>query len=314
MPSNITLPSGQSSSDQAIQLLFQNNFYPLMQQTKSKLVNSGVAFYLPTNGYSVNQSRIGRTELTEVTGRNPNKVYKDLALDNRQLTRRRFTGTFMLDKKTDINEYIADPTSAIYANLNAAKERLIDRIIYSSGIGSVLIGQPNSALSSLSAANDGVVTVNATAGLTYAMIQRITENFINNDFELDDIRGAVFAISGTDHTQLMSEDKFINNDYLNQQNVANGAIRQTGLYDLAVFSGSKTGGIVAPNPILNESSTTRTCAVMTKESVGLSMEVESLRYEANSPTKANSSEITLVISIGAMRMEGSKVQLVTTTF
>lgn len=312
MTSTTSLPSGQASIDQGLLQTFSDNFYKKTQQTNSKFVNSGVAFFLPTGGKTINLTSMGRTELVEVSGRNPDKQYVDFALDNRQVSKSRYTRTFIIDKKTDINELIADPTSTIYETLNAAKERTIDRVIATNAIGAILIGQPDRQPTSLSAANDGVLTVDATAGFTYAKVQEITENFVNNELDYSQIQGSVLAISGSENTDLMAEDKFINNDYMNSMPTAGGVIQQTGLYKTLTFAGSVNGGITVNDPILPEGTTTRTCMVLAPQSVGVAMEVNSLRIEP-SATKVNSNEITIDFWIGAMRKEGVLAQKITTT-
>ena len=312
MTSNISLPSGQSSSDQGLLQIFSDNFYLLTQQTKSKFINSGAAFFLPSKGKVINFTRMGRTELVAVSGRNPDKQYVDFSTDNRQMVKSRYTRTFLIDEKDDINELITDPTSAIYETINYAKERTIDRVIAANAVGSVLIGRPDRQTTSLSAANDGVLTVTATSGLTYAKVQEITENFINNDVDYSMFQGSVLAISGAENTDLTSEDEFINNDYIKTDAVGKGVVDSAGTYKTIMFAGSKTGGITVTNPVLPEASSVRTCMVLAPQSVGVAMEVNSLRIE-QAAGKVGSKEITIDFWIGAMRKEGVLVQKVNTT-
>ena len=177
MPSNTYNPS----IDQGAKLNFIDSFYELAQQTKSRLVATGAIKWLPSKGKTNNMARIGRIELAEVATRNPDKQYGDYALDNRQFTKKRFTRTVTIDAKYDINELLKDPTSDILTQLNNAKERVIDRIAIAVAVGSVLVGAPDAAPSSISAATDGVLTIDATAGFVYTTVQKITQNFVNND-------------------------------------------------------------------------------------------------------------------------------------
>lgn len=292
---------------------FQDSFHSLAQQTDSQLVQSGVAVFLPSKGKTTHYARIGRIELVEVDTRNPDKQISDYALDNRQFTKRRFTKTIQIDAKHDINELLKDPTSDILMQLNHGKERVIDRIIVSSAIGSVLTGAPETSPVTTSAATDGVVTVDATAGLTYEKVQEITENFINNELPMSLIKGSLFAIAGTENTALMGEAEFISSDYIDARPVTEGVQTSAGTYGIALFGGSKTGGITVNNPVLPESGTTRNCVVMTRDSVALSMELAALEV-TKSATKVNSWDITIDFWINAMRTEGVRVQQVNTTF
>lgn len=308
MPSNTINPS----IDQGALQMFRDNFLELAQQTKSALGGSKAILNLPNKGKTNNLGRIGRIELTEVPGRNPNKSYADYSIDNRQLTKRRFTKTITIDKKHDINELIRDPQSDILKQLVNGKERVIDRVIAASAVGDVLVGRPDAAPSAVSAANDGVLTIDGTAGMTYAVVQQITENFINNDLPYEMFRGSCICVTGKENTDLMQESQFINNDYISSKPVESGKMSNAGLYEVKLFAGSVNGGIVVDSPVLVESGATRSCIVLAPESIALSMEIGDLSVERN-PLKVNSMDITIDLWINAMRTEGARVIIVTTT-
>lgn len=290
---------------------FENNFYLLSQQSKSKFVNWNIAKFVDPKGARHNLGRIGRLELQKVTGRNPLKQYTDASFDNRQFSTDRYTVSVLIDNKTDVDELIADPTSDIYANINAAKERVIDRVIASTAIGAVLVGAPNGSITSLSAALDGVKTVDATSGLTYEKVLEVTQNFINSDLDVSEIMGSMFGLTGKENTSLMGETEFINNDYISARPVEQGIMEQVGKYGIALFAGSVTGSAVA-NPVVVEDATYRYCPVLTPNSISLAMEVASLRIE-QSAAHVDSKEITIAFNIGAMRNEGVRVQIIKTT-
>jgi hypothetical protein len=308
MSSNTINPS----IDQGALQNFQDSFFSLAQQDKSKLVASKAIIYLPSKGKTNNFARIGRIELTQVDTRNPDKQYGDYSLDNRQFSKLRFTKTVTVDAKYDINELIKDPTSDILKQLKNAKERVTDRIGIAAAVGNVLVGAPDTAPSSISAATDGVITVDATAGLTYDKVTEITENFINNDLDYDIFQGSTICVTGAENTDLMGEDEFINSLYITGKPVSDGVMQQVGTYRVQMFAGSKTGGIQVTNPILPEGVTTRQCVVLAPESIAMSMELALLDVQ-RSATKVNSWDITIDYWINAMRTEGARVQIVTTT-
>lgn len=300
------------SIDQAALQNFRDSFFELAQQSKSKLVNSNVFVFMPSKGKTNHMARIGRVELTEVGTRNPDKQYGDYALDNRQFTKRRFTKTIQIDAKYDINELLKDPTSDILKQLNNAKERVIDRVGIAAAVGSVLVGAPDASPTSTSAATDGVLTVDASAGFTYAKVQEITENFINNELDYSMFRGSVLCVTGTENTDLMDETKFTNNDYISAKPVEAGVQTNVGTYRVELFAGSKSGGIQVVNPILPEGTTLRQCVVLAPESVAIAMEIAGMDV-SKSATKVNSWDITIDFWINAMRTEGCRVQIVSTT-
>jgi hypothetical protein len=308
MPSYTTSPS----IDQGAALNFRQTFFELAQQTKSRLAGSEAVLYLPSQGKTNNMVRMGRLELEEVAGRNPNKSYGDYAIDNRQLTKRRFTRTITIDSLYDVNELITDPTSSIMTQLLSAKERVIDRVICSQAIDNVLIGAPDATPSSVTAANDGVLEVDGTSGFTYEVVQTITQKFINNDLNYDMFRGTRLAISGKENTNLMGEAEFISSDYISGRPVEDGKQSKVGMYAVDLFAGSENGGITVDNPVLVESGAYRYCVALAPQAIALAMEIGDISVERN-PLKVNSMDITIDLWINAMRTEGVRVISVKTT-
>lgn len=308
MPSTTYSPS----IDQGAKQNFIDSFYELAQQTKSKLVATGAIKFLPSSGKTNHMARIGRIDLSEVSTRNPDKQYGDYALDNRQFTKRRFTKTVTIDAKYDINELLKDPTSDILMQLDHAKERVIDRIGIAAAVGNVNVGAPDAAPTAISAATDGVLTIDGSAGLAYSHIQKVTQNFINNDVELDMALRSTLCLTGKENTALMGEDKFINSRFISGQPVVDGVMKKAGAYPVVLFAGSENGGLTVQSPILPEGSTTRSCVVLAPESIAMAMEIGDISVE-KSALKVNSYDITIDLWINAMRTEGAKVQIITTT-
>lgn len=300
------------SIDQAARLNFQDSFFALAQQTKSKLVATKAIRFAEGKGKTTNFARIGRIELDEVNTRNPDKQFGDYALDNRLFTKRRFTKTIQIDMKYDVNELLKDPTSDILNQLNNAKERVIDRVAIAAAVGSVLVGGPDTAPTSVSAATDGVVTIDGTGGFVYEVVQAITQTFINSDLQYDDFKGTTICVTGSENTDLMGEDQFINTDYIKAAVEQAGVISQAGAYQVAVFAGSATGGGTIAQPVLPETSTQRSCVAMAPESILMAMEIGDMGVE-KSTSKVNSMDITIDLWINAMRTEGVRVIIITTT-
>lgn len=300
------------SIDQAARLNFQDSFFALAQQTKSKLVATKAIRFLPGKGKTSNFARIGRIELDEVNTRNPDKQYGDYALDNRLFTKRRFTKTVQIDMKYDVNELLKDPTSDILQQLNNAKERVIDRVAIAAAVGSVLVGGPDTAPTSVSAATDGVVTIDGTGGFVYEVVQAITQTYINSDLQYDDFKGTTICVTGSENTDLMGEDQFINNDYVKSAPDMAGVIQSAGTYQIAMFAGSATGGGTIAQPVLPETSTQRSCVALAPDSIVMAMEIGDMGVE-KSTAKVNSMDITIDLWINAMRTEGVRVIIITTT-
>lgn len=302
----------QPSIDQGAKLNFIESFHELAQQTKSRLTMTNAIKWAPAQGKTNNLARMGRLELVEVQTRNPDKQYGDYAIDNRQFKKTRFTRTVTIDAKFDINELLKDPTSDLVRQLVNASERVTDRVAIANAVGNVLVGAPDASPSSISAATDGVLTVDGTSGFVYSTIQQITQNFVNNDVDYTTFSGATICVTGKENTSLMGEDEFINNDYITARPVEKGVMDKAGTYRVVLFAGSENGGIQVQNPILPEASTTRQCVVLCPQSIYMARHIDDLSVERN-PLKVNSYDINIDMWVGALRIEGALVQIVTTT-
>ena len=148
--------------------------------------------------------------------------------------------------------------------------------------------------------------------MTYAIIQSITQKFINNELQWNMIRGSHLCITGKENSSLMQETQFISNLYIGSKPVEVGKQDNVGLYNVNIFAGSENGGVNVTSPILPEVSTTRYCMALAPESVAMAMEIGDISVEKN-PLKVNSMDITIDLWINAMRTEGARVILVTTT-
>lgn len=304
--------AGNGGLDQAAVTQFERNFMQLVQQKQSRLEASGVVKFLPTDGKWNTLPRMGKIELVEANTRNPLKQYTDYSVDNRMLRKRRFTASILLDEKDDVNELIADPTSYIMDNLIAAKNRVADRVYAAAAVGPVLVGSPNGPQSYITAAQDGVSTIDASSGVNYSTYTSIIQTFINKDVPMDMILNAKLLFTGKENTALMSEDKFINNLYVGGKPVDEGYQKALGKMDVILFAGSVAGGISVANPILPEGATYRNCLALAPQAIAASAELASLRIE-KSNRHVNSKELTIDYWINAMRTEGARVIDIKTT-
>lgn len=298
------------SIEQAHLLVFENNFMQLAQQKDSKLLSSPAVTMMPVKGVS-NISRIGRTELNEVTGiRNPLLNPESMDNDNRRAKFRRFEKSFLVDNFDAAIMMITDPTSALFQTLQYAKQRTTDRVIIESAVGTVLVGRPDREPTEVSAADDGVITITGTTNFDYANVVTVLErNFKNNEVFGDAI---TFAVSANEEYLLKQEDKFINNDYTAYRNVDQRDIKNVGGLDLVVFAGSKTGVATIERPILPESGGTRTNVAMAADAIGFGMELGNFGV-SKSPNHVNSWIIAIEVYFKAVRKEGVRIQKVTST-
>jgi hypothetical protein len=185
----------------------------------------------------------------------------------------------------------------------AALNRQWDRVIQSAAFADVLTGRDFET--TVTATNDGVLNVDATAGLTYEKMLEIAQNFINNDVDFE--AGAFLQITGKEHTQLMGEAELISGDFTRDYNVENGRIKRALGFDLIAFGASAT------NPIIPVASSQRKLIAAAKDAfcIGLSKDI-SIKVEER-PDMIETHQVQAIVEIGAVRTEGKLLQSVTTT-
>lgn len=298
--------------DQAKLLLFEKNFMRVATQKDTKLSNTPAVKHMDIKGVS-NISRIKGNDLVEVTaeGRNPDKKYVDIDNDNRRSVARRFTRTYLVDSYDKAVQLVTDPTSDLFENLKDAKNRMTDKCICDSAVASVTVGAPDVAGTTKTAAEDGVITIAGTTTFDYAtVISPAITTFTNN--YIDCSAGVTLAISGVENQALRDDDKYMNAFYSAQHTVDRGAITNASGFNVVTFAGSVNGGKTITNPVLPENTGTRSNLLLAPNAIAFAVEIGKLACEP-SPTKVNSWEITIDMWVKAVRTEGARVIILTST-
>lgn len=297
--------------DHASLLLFEKNFERLAANKDTKLLNCPAIKHMDIKGIS-NISRIEGNDLVDVTskGRNPEKQYLTIRNDNRKSTALRFTGTYLEDSYDRAVKLITDPTSELFQNLKEAKNRLTDKCIIQAAVGSVVVGAPDSAGTTLTAEQDGVKTIAGTSNFDYTnVISKAITTFRNQYVETD---GVTLAISATEEESLRNDDKYMNALYSNQNTVDRGTITNASGFHVVTFAGNAQGGDIVDLPILPEDEGVRKNVLMAPKSIAFAVEIGRLDCE-RSANHVNSWEITIDMWVKAVRLQGSKVIILTST-
>lgn len=296
--------------DQAQLQLFENNFERTVNQKESKLANSPAIKYMDIKGIS-NIARIDGDELTKVSGRNPDKVFSEFRVDNRKSITERYTKTYILDHMDKVINLIADPTADLYANLKEAKARAFDRLVCYTAGAPVIIGAPDEAGTTVSAEDDGVITLDATNGFTYkGVISPAITNFANN--YIDCSSGVTLVTSANEEEMLRNDDYYMNAFYSSANTVDKGKITNASGFNVVTFAGTVNGGVEIENPILEEKEGKRTNLLLAPNSIGFAMEIGDLSIN-KIDSKVNSYGITIDLYFKAVRLHGQKVQKITST-
>ena len=301
-----------STFEQSQLLCFEKNFIRAAQQTDSKLLKTPAIQHMDIKGIT-NLSTIDSTELEEITdeGSNPDKVYEEITTQNRRSVQRRFTKTYLVDNYDKCVNLITDPTSDIFQNLKEAFNRATDRCIASAATADVHIGSPNEAAATLTAADDGVVTIAGTTAFDYEnVISPAITQFENN--YIDCAQGVTLAISANEKESLRNDDKYMNAFYSSANTVDKGNIINASGFNIVSFAGTVNGGTEITDPVLDETEGVRTNLFLAPNAIAFAIELAKLEA-CPSATKVNSFEVTIDVWIKSVRRQGKRVIIATST-
>lgn len=273
------------------------------QQIKSRLRSS--VEIQPMNAEKMAYDGLGTIEAQELSGRYVPVNFADIEHKRRKITARKFAVTLPIDA-SDVEKSLLDPKSHYSDACIRAMERKFDRVVVEAMFATVYTGQEFGT--AVTAANDGVLTVDATAGLTYDKFLAVIQNFMNAEVGTDMPETFIFGFTGDEHTALMNESKLISGDYTHNFVVNKGHIDEV-MGNKVVYFGAK-----APMPILQlNASSKRRCFCMSTRAicVGMTREFKVKVQPRNDYYDTEQVQITGVW--GAVRTEGKLIQEITTT-
>lgn len=247
---------------------------------------------------------LGIVEATEQNARIAPVVFNSIDHLRRKIARRRFVVTLPLDS-SDVRAVLTNPQNDYAGACSRAIERVFDRVGIECAFASVSTGRDFST--TVTAATDGVITVDATAGLTYEKMLEIRRRFHNNEVGNDMPERFLFLISGDEEAALMQETALINTLYTQTFVVDRGEITRAVGFELIRY-----GGNVA-TPLLAVSSGVRKCIALSDRGIVYGMSLDLQMKIQERADLVETTQVQAIIQLGAVRAEGVLVQQVNTT-
>lgn len=294
-----------ASIDNALITEFSSMVHTVAQQTMSRLKPYVQVKQMSGDVWAYDG--LGRVEAREIEGRNVPATFDDISHSRRKLSRRRFVINLPVDA-SDVRGALLNPESEYAKAVANGMIRQIDRVIYQAAFADVLTGRDFAT--NLTAAADGVLTVDATAGLTYEKLLEINQNFADNDVGIDESERTFLTITGKQTTALMGEIEFINNQY--NTAAPNGGVNknviETGLgLDLVRLAGNVS------SPIIPTVGGQRALLAASSRGIVLGISKEMGVKIENRPDYFETTQVQVIMEMGAVRTEGALVQRVNVT-
>lgn len=282
---------------------FSDMLHVEAQQLNSRVM--GRVQVVPIKGESFFYDGLNKLGARIDNTRNPLSNPSAPQFNRRKMTHNRIIAEVAIDQR-DIRDMMSDPKGALATQCIAAIHREVDRQGVVSALASVYTGADGSTL--VTAANDGVQTINATGGMTYEIMRQISRKFMNYDVGLENDEKLMFFGTADEHDDLLGETEFISNDYTAQMVVDNGRLMKAFGIDIILFGAS------VDNPILTVNTATRDCIAMSNRGLvyGLSSNIK-VNVINNHPKYVETDVIQVVMDLGSVRTEGVLVQKVQTT-
>lgn len=247
---------------------------------------------------------IGIVEATEQNDRISETKFNSVEWNRRQITRRRFVITLPLDA-SDARAMLLNPSNDYSGVCIRAIERVFDRVGIQSAFATVNTGRTFGT--PVTAASDGVLTVDATVGLTYEKIVESRRRFTNAEVGNDMPETFLFLCTGDEEAALMQETAFINSLYTQQSVVDKGELQRAGGFNLVKYGGSVTA------PLLAVASGTRNCIACSTRAIVYGMSLDLSLKVQERPDLVEVTQVQAIIQLGAVRTEGVLIQQINTT-
>jgi hypothetical protein len=256
------------------------------------------------------------TAPAEITTKNSVASVSPITANNRMMITKVYYKEVSIDDVADIKETIADPKSKLVQQFMNWFNLINDRDGIAAALGTVLIGSPSAGIPSVptAAADDGVVTIDATAGLTDTVVNKIVTKFINLETG-DNTAGAAFICTGTEQAELLALETEINRFYLTadgtRKNLVGTLRNLINVFNVAGSDAETT--VPAARLRIPESYGTRVCPVIQKGGLYSKFGIDKVVYTKDNPNYANSDTLKVIFRVGHMRTQGQKVLGIQTT-
>jgi len=288
--------------------MFRSQVHLVSAQTKSRL--ESICEIIPDEKAETGwYESVGNVSSRKLTQRMAQVQFQSVNHMRRKLSKDEFAIEIPVAER-DIESVLADPKSIYIQRAVEEMNRRKDRLIMEAAVADVYTGQQGAT--TLTAASDGVLTVNATGGLTYSKIQEINANFIDNEVGNESPIRKVLPISGDEHTAIMNITNFISGDFTRNKPVDGGMVDEVSGVELIKFgaNGNGNGGSGAIIPVTGG---VRYSVVIAQGGVALWIARDITVEVEKRPDLIKTWQIIVTMSGGATRTDGTLVQKFNTT-
>lgn len=280
------------------QVEFGKQVHVLAQERMSKLLP--FVKMVDFQGEDFAYDRFGLIADQEIVERFKPIQLTDAAWDRRWMAPRFFAVAVGVDGK-DIEKLKRDPGGELAEGCVNALMRRRDKIIYEAALASVRTGKSAASTTSVTFANDGGETVDATGGFGLAALQTIKQKMVDSAVATDVDTQIALTVDGTRIKNLMGETTLTSFDYNTEKPLVKGSMGQAYGITLIPYASN------TQDPLLVSASGERNLIALAADGIVFAKGIISVRIEKridmfNSPT-----QIVAEMAVAALRTEGPRV-------
>lgn len=302
-------------TNDALTMAFKESYALGAFDGRSVLEQAGVCEYARGDHQTYNYESLDRMSApTEINKKNQGSAPVEVSAKNRMMVTKVYYKEIVLDEVADIMETIADPKSGLMIGFRDWANLINDRDGIAAALGNVVIGRPGTAGVTTSAEDDGVVEIDATAGITDTIANKIVTKFTNLEAGAD-VMGGAFIVTGTEQAQLLALQTEINKMYLTSDDQRKNLVgKLRNMLNVFTVPGSDAETTVAEERRrIPEAGAHRVCPVILKGGLYSKFSIDKVVYTKDNVNYANSDTLKIVFRVGHIRTSGSKVLGVKTT-
>lgn len=281
---------------------FNDDVWELAIQTQARLRQC--VEFVPLKGERLYLDRVGSAEVQVINQRFQDIIPTDLNWDRRALQTERVGIPFFLDSRDEL-KILHQPKSTYARRAAQAMERDLDRMILASFTQNIMTGQRGTT--SITAAADGLQSVDATGGFTYDTLLEIDSNWQKYEIGTEMPVEKYLIISEQEYVQLMKEAELINHDFAGRYVIQEGGMTQVLGMNLIIY------GSAVDNPMLRVASSQRKCYAVAKGAVKVGMPQQWQTNWKDRDEKWTTNQLTVEGERGAVCLDCRYIQEITTT-
>jgi len=273
--------------------MYARNFMMKLQQSTSRLGN--LVFRKNGSGESIRFSRLGVTEMDEITGRGGDTIPTDQDTEERWVRPRKFENHKRKDHFDDkfLGEVVL-PESDFIKSQVAAVNRRVDRLIIEAATATAYEGETGTDAVTLPSSQQVGVQFGGThnVGLTFGKVNETGRIFDENEVPEE---GRVFVMSAQGKADLI-------NDVLTNHSSDLASIKEIEAWQAGVgaFRGFQ---FVRTQLLALNDSDIRTSIAFQRDQIGLGVWLEIEHFIDRLPTKRHCLQVSTYMSHGATRIE-----------